>query len=250
MGEPARLYGLNALILNAGGGIGEAIARTLARHGAEVVAVAAANSGVEQQYATVNGITGMEAGLTDSNAMAEMVERATQVLDNIDIVVNDFPVQPNEPQREVDAGLDSILQARAMLTSSVCRAALPQLKNSPQGRIINIGLPRSAFAIDGEAAYAHAAADLADLTRELAAETGEFGIAVNYIQPGAIMTPAARDLFRKDHALRDHCIRSSAARRLGEPLDVAKVALFFASADAVFVSGTGVAVDGGRAAAT
>lgn len=250
MGEPARLYGLNALILNAGGGIGEAIARTLARHGAEVVAVAPANSGVERQYANVNGITGVEAGLTDSDAMPALVERATQVLGNLDIVVNDFPVEPDEPHREVDADLDRILQTRARLTSSVYRAALPQLRNSPQGRIINIGLPRSCFAIGGEAAYAHAAAELAGLTRELAAETGEFGIAVNYIQPGAIMTSAARELFRKDHALRDYCIRASAARRLGEPLDVAKVALFLASADAVFVSGTGVVVDGGPAAAT
>ena len=250
MGEPARLYGLNALILNAGSGIGEAIARTLARHGAEVVAVAAANSGVERQFAAVNGITGMEAGLMDGDAMAGLVERATQVLGHIDIVVNDFPVQPDEPQTRVDADLESILQARAMLASAVFRAVLPQLKNSPQGRVINVGLLRSSFAIDGDAAYAHAAADLASLTRELAAEAGEFGIAINYIQPGAIMTPAARELFRKDHALRDHCIRASAARRLGEPLDVAKVALFLASADAVFVSGTGIAVDGGPAPAT
>ena len=60
------------------------------------------------------------------------------------------------------------------------------------------------------------------------------------------MTPASRDVFRKHPALRDHCIQGSAARRLGEPVDIAKVALFLASDDAVFVSGTGVAVDGGR----
>jgi NAD(P)-dependent dehydrogenase (short-subunit alcohol dehydrogenase family) len=60
------------------------------------------------------------------------------------------------------------------------------------------------------------------------------------------MTPESREAFRKDKALRDHCIQSSAARRLGEPVDIAKVALFLASDDAVFVSGTGVAVDGGR----
>ena len=250
MGEPARLYGLNALVLNAGGGIGEAIALTLVKHGAEVVAVAGTNSGVEQQYATVKGITGIAAGLSDADTMVEIIERATTVLGNIDIVVNDFPLEPDEPQRQVDAGFESLLHARAMLSTAVYRAVLPQLKNSPQGRIINIGLLRSCFAIDGDAAYEHATADLASLTRELAAETGESGIAINYIQPGAIMTPAARELFRKDHELRDHCIRASVARRLGEPLEVAKVALFLASADAVFVNGTGVAVDGGPAAAT
>jgi NAD(P)-dependent dehydrogenase (short-subunit alcohol dehydrogenase family) len=179
--------------------------------------------------------------------MAELVERAAQILGAIDIVVNDFPVQPDAPQQQVDAGLERILEARAMLTLAVYRAVLPQLKNSPQGRVINVGLLRSSFAIDGKDAYEHAAADLTGLTRELAAESGQYGVAVNYIQPGAIMTPGARELFRKDHALRDHCIAASASRRIGEPLEVAKVALFLASADAVFVNGTGVTVDGGPA---
>ena len=60
------------------------------------------------------------------------------------------------------------------------------------------------------------------------------------------MTPDSREVFRKDKALRDYCIASSAAKRLGDPVDVAKVVLFLASDDAVFVSGTGVSVDGGR----
>jgi NAD(P)-dependent dehydrogenase (short-subunit alcohol dehydrogenase family) len=60
------------------------------------------------------------------------------------------------------------------------------------------------------------------------------------------MTPTSREVFRKNLALRDFCIALSAAHRLGEPVDVAKVALFLASDDAAFVSGTGVLVDGGR----
>jgi NAD(P)-dependent dehydrogenase (short-subunit alcohol dehydrogenase family) len=71
-------------------------------------------------------------------------------------------------------------------------------------------------------------------------------VTANYVQPGAIMTPASRDVFKKDMALRDFCISASAARRLGEPVDVAKVVLFLASDDAAFVSGTGIVVDGGR----
>ena len=82
--------------------------------------------------------------------------------------------------------------------------------------------------------------------RALAAETGDSGITANYVQPGAIMTAVSREVFRKDKSLRDSCIAGSAAKRLGEPVDVAKVVLFLASDDAVFVSGTGIAVDGGR----
>ena len=57
MGDPTRLYGLNALVLNGGSGIGEATARTLVKHGASVVAVDAKNSGVERYFSAVKGIT-------------------------------------------------------------------------------------------------------------------------------------------------------------------------------------------------
>ena len=86
--------------------------------------------------------------------------------------------------------------------------------------------------------------------KQLATEAGPHGINANYIQPGAVMTPTSRRVFNSDKELRDFCIERSAAKRLGEPIDIAKVALFLASDDSVFVSGTGIVVDGGKAAAT
>lgn len=246
MGEPLRLYGLNALVLNAADGIGEAIARTLVKYGASVVAVDTANSGVEQQFRGVKGVTGRVANLTDADSVAGVVDEAAAKLGSLDIVVNDFLLRQEAPLAKVDDKLQAVLRQRATLIMAICRAAIPHLKKSPSGRIINIGFLRSFFAADGGAAAAHAEQDLADLTRALAAETGKFGITANYIQPGGIMTPESRDTFRKHAGLRDHCIESSAAHRLGEPVDVAKVALFLASDDAVFVSGAGITVDGGR----
>lgn len=249
MGDPLRLYGLKALVLNAAGGISEAIARTLIKHGTTVLAVDTENSGVEQHYAAVKGITGKSAALLDYDRLPALVEEAVEILGGIDILINDFPVQPEIPLDQLDDRLEDLLRSRAELTMAICRAALPHLKKSPQGRIINIGFLRSCFAAEGDAANARAEQDLANLTRALGVETGEFGITANYIQPGAVMTPESRDVFRKNPALRDHCIERSAARRLGEPVDIAKVALFLASDDAVFVSGTGIAVDGGRVGA-
>lgn len=247
MGDPLRLYGLNALVLNAAGGVGEAIARTLIKHGATVLAVDTSNSGVEQHYRSVKGITGYVANLTDPERLGLLVEEAVEKLGGLDIVINEFPLRQEAPLEKADDALEKLLQTRATLTMAVCRAALPHLKKSPAGRIINIGFLRSCFAANGGEASTRAEQDLANLTRALAAETGEFGITANYIQPGAVMTPESREVFRKDKTLRDHCIKSSAARRVGEPVDIAKVALFLASDDAVFVSGTGIAVDGGRA---
>jgi NAD(P)-dependent dehydrogenase (short-subunit alcohol dehydrogenase family) len=150
------------------------------------------------------------------------------------------------PLSRVDAAFETVLRQRASLVKAIYRASLPYLKNSPAGRIINMGFLRSFFAPEGTEAAVRAQQDLADLTRAMAAEIGEFGITANYIQPGGIMTPESRETFRKNPGLRDFCIRESAASRLGEPVDVAKVALFLASGDAVFVSGTGISVDGGR----
>lgn len=247
MGDPSRLYGLNALVLNASGGIGEAVARTLVKHGAKVVAADTPSSGITQHYARVKGIRGLAASLTDAGQFEDMLAKAAKALGSLDILVNEFPLHPDAPLHDGDADLERLLKSRAALTLESCRAALPYLKKSPQGRIINIGFLRSCFGKAGEEAFGRAEQDLADLTRAIAADSGEFAITANYIQPGAVMTPDSREVFRKDKALRDHCIKRSAATRLGEPVDIAKVALFLASDDAVFVSGTGISVDGGLA---
>lgn len=245
MGDPLRLYGLNSLVLNAASGVGEAIARTLMKHGATVVAVDSRNSGIEQHYSRVKGITGVSASLADSGQLPATVEEAAKRLGGLDILVNDFPLHPETPLSEIDDKLERLLQTRAALTLAACRAALPLLAKSPQGRIINLGFLRSCFGEKGDTAYYYAERDLANMTRAIAVESAESAINANYIQPGAVMTPESREVFRKDKALRDHCIARSAANRLGEPVDVAKVALFLASDDAVFVSGTGITVDGG-----
>jgi 3-oxoacyl-[acyl-carrier protein] reductase len=248
MGDPLRLYGLNALVLNGGSGIGEAVARTLIKHGASVIAADTVNSGVDRHFSSVKGITGMIANLVDVDQIPALVQEAVDQLGGIDILINEFPLSFEMPMAASAEKLESLLQSRAALTMSACRAALPHLKKSPAGRIINMGFLRSCFAADAKNACEKAEQDLKNLTRALAVEIGEFGITANYVQPGGVMTPESRDVFRKDKDLRDHCIKRSAARRLGEPVDIAKVVLFLASDDAVFVSGTGIAVDGGRTA--
>jgi NAD(P)-dependent dehydrogenase (short-subunit alcohol dehydrogenase family) len=249
MGDPLRLYGLKALVLTASNGIGEAIALTFAKHGAEVIAADSVNSGVERHFAHVKDVTGMTARMTDVDDMSPLVERAAGKLGGLDIVVNEFPLRPDEPLDQVDARLNRLLQSRTALTQAVCRAAVPLLIKGPQGRIINVGFLRSCFAESGGAAFDNAERDLRNLTQALAADTGDIGINTNYIQPGAIMTPTSREVFRKHPALRDYCIRASSARRVGEPIDIARVALFLASKDAEFVNGSGIRVDGGRARA-
>lgn len=246
MGEALRLYGLNAVVTNAADGIGEAVARTLAKHGAEVLAADVDVSGVEQHFRRVKGVEGLFADMHDPERQSALVEAAVRKLGGIDILVCDYPVRIDGPIQAADDALENLLEKRAHVTLAACRAALPHMKKSPAGRIISVGLVRGLFAVEAVDAVRRAERNLADVTRALAVETGSFGITANYVQPGGIMTPLARKFFRKNRALRDYCIGHSAAGRLGEPVDVAKVVLFLASDDAVFVSGTGIRVDGGR----
>lgn len=251
MDDVMRLFGLKAIVTGAANGIGEAVARTFIKHGAEVLSVDSPDSGIETLFSSVRGITGFAADLGNPAAAKQIVEAADSTLGALDIVVNNYMIQSDTPISDSDdSALESLLGRKITVMSNLCDAALPVLKKSPAGRIINVGFIRSSFAKDGENAFAAAEARLAAYTRKLAAACGEFGITANYIQPGAIMTPDSRDVFRNDMELRDYCINRSAAKRLGEPVDVAKVALFLATDDAVFVSGTGIVVDGGDANAS
>lgn len=246
MGDPLRLYGMRALVTNAGGGIGEAVVRTLIKHGATVFAVDDANSGVEQSFKSVKGVTGHSESYTDAGRLPALIEAAVDNLGGIDILVADFDLPTEGPIESENEAFEKLINVRTELILSMARGVLPHMKKSPAGRIVNLGFLRSVFAANAVAACDKAERNLGSITRALAAETGEFGITANYVQPGGVMTPDSREVFRKNKDLRDHCISNSAARRLGEPVDIAKVVLFLASDDATFVSGTGIAVDGGR----
>lgn len=249
MADALRLFGMRAVITNAASGIGEAIARTLVKHGAEVLAVDTANSGVETHFKSVRGIRGAVLDLFAPDGAGDLAELAANELGVVDIIVCDVTPPTDAPLRDQDSeALEQLLKRKQKLVNDICEKLLPLMKNSPAGRIIILGFLRSVFGRDGTNGFRQSERAIAGFTADLAAKTGEYGINANYIQPGAIMTPESRRVFKKDKELRDFCIGASAAKRLGEPVDVAKVALFLATDDSVFVSGTGIIVDGGVAA--
>jgi NAD(P)-dependent dehydrogenase (short-subunit alcohol dehydrogenase family) len=246
MSEQLRLYALKAVVTGAADGIGEAIARTLVKHGAEVVAVDTPESGVESVFGKLRGISTCAIDLQAQATPETLANAVRDRLNGLDILVNNF-FSVAQSASDGEAGRKQELEAWLDRIDSNARALLPLLRKSPAGRIINIGSLRSSFGRDGEADFAASQQALAERTAAQAAEYGAFGITANYLQPGAIMTPDSREIFEADKSFRDYCIARSAAKRLGEPVDVAKVALFLASDDSVFVSGTGIIADGGRA---
>ena len=245
-----RLFGMKALVTGAAGGIGEAISRTLVKHGAEVLAIDSSNSGVDSQYKSVPGITGVIVDMLAADAASQVAEAAKSQFGRMDIVVCDGGPRVTTPiNDDNDKDLNMVLEGKQRLVSGICSELLPLMKNSPAGRIVILGFLRSVFGRNGTGSFARSTAAIAKLTAQLAIEAAPFGINANYIQPGAIMTPESRRVFKNDKGLRDFCIEQSAAKRLGEPVDIAKVALFLTTDDSVFVSGTGIVVNGGEIAA-
>ncbi len=246
MADALRLFGLKAIVTDAASGIGEAIVRTFVKQGAHVLAVDSATSGIETHFRKLNGVTGLALDMRNRDSARHLMDSAKSVLDGLDIVVSNFDWHGESPIADADqVAIESLQANMSSLISGVLDAAIPLLQKSPAGRMIAIGCLRSVFSTKGEQAYRASERTLHALMLSLAMRCGESGIAANFIQPGAVMTPASRRVFSSDRDLRDHCIRISAAKRLGEPVDIAKVALFLATDDSVFVSGSGIRADGG-----
>jgi NAD(P)-dependent dehydrogenase (short-subunit alcohol dehydrogenase family) len=248
MADAMRLFGLRAVVTGAASGIGEAIVRTLIKQGAEVLAVDSANSPIATHYKSVRGVHGVVHDINASDAPFQLAELAANELGVVDIVICNLNLSADAPISDADTEkLAKLVSRNKELVEGISAKLLPMMKSSPAGRIIFLGFNRSVFSQDGDKSFAKSETAIAEVTRRLAAENAQFGINVNYIQPGAIMTPESRRFFGNDKTLRDHCIQRSAAKRLGEPVDIAKVVLFLATDDSVFVSGTGIVVDGGAA---
>ena len=246
MSDALRLFGLKAVVTEAGSGIGEAIVRTFVKHGAEVIAVDSSGSGIETHFRKVSGVSALALDMRSTDAPRQLIAAVKKAFGGLDIVVSNFDWHGDAVINDTDmAAKESLIEKMLALTAAICEASLPMLQKSPAGRMIAIGGLRSVFGKNGEGAYRESERALHKLVSSLAHRSGEYGVTANYIQPGAVMTPASRRVFAADRGLRDHCIAASAARRLADPVDIAKVALFLATDDSVFVSGTGIRADGG-----
>ena len=233
-----------AVITGAASGIGEASANLFAENGAKVLAFDLDDSIIEK-FKDNNSITGFKLDIASSSAPEIISNTIQEVLGGLDILMNNAGVVSGSPIEEMqDEEWDKVFAVNVEATIKITRCSLPYLKKSKFGRIINIGSNMSSLGDAGLSAYAASKHAVAGLTKSIAAEVGPAGITANYIQPGAIMTGMTREAF-KVNEYKDFWTNRSAVKRLGQPIDIAKGALFLASDLGEFVSGHGLVVDGG-----
>jgi 3-oxoacyl-[acyl-carrier protein] reductase len=226
------LRGRTALVTGTAQGIGAAIAAALERHGS-----------------TVHGADKDSVDVADRAQVAALI----QEIGPVDILVNNaggVVGQVGRPLEEVsDEDWQAVVDANLKSTFVCTRAVVPGMKAAGYGRIVNIssGAGRS-VSLTGIQAYASAKAGQIGFTRQTAHELGPFGITVNSIAPGFVLSnpTSIRQWESYGEEGQSAILGNIATRRLGEPEDIANGVLFFVAEEASWVTGQVISIDGGH----
>lgn len=246
-----RLSGKKALVTGSSRGIGREIALRFAREGADVAVNYRGHAEEAEEVArAIEGVgrraTVLKADVSRTADCERLVAEAWQALGSLDILVNNAGMEVSAPFEEVtEADFERVIGTNLKGTFFVSQAVVRRwLKHERPGRIVNISSVHEELSFPGHAAYCAAKGGVRMLTRDLAVELGGRGIAVNAIAPGAIETDINRDV-TADPQARAQLLARIPLQRLGQPGDVAAIALFLASDEAAYVTGSTYFVDGG-----
>jgi glucose 1-dehydrogenase len=246
-----RLAGKKALVTGSSKGIGRGIAVRLAQEGADVVINYNSDpNGAEEALAEVRALgrrgVVLKANLGNVAEVRELVSQGEQALGGLDILVNNAGIEKHAAfadvtEQDFDAVIDVNLKGVFFATQAFVRACQAGGRG---GKVVNISSVHEDLAFPNFAAYCASKGGLRMLTRTLAVELGPLGITINNIAPGAIETPINAKLLNDPVKLRALTQQIPLAR-LGKPDDVAGLAVFLASADSDYVTGSTYFIDGG-----
>ena len=247
-----RLHQKLAVVTGAASGIGKATATFFAREGAHVVlADVDSDSGTEatDSICSAGGRAEfVEADVTDGTAVDNLVARAKSILGGLDVWMNNAGTSLSEDLLDIEpeAWADDL---QLNLTSHyLCsRAAIPVMIAGGGGSLISISSVNGLWAI-GEFGYSAAKAALISFTKNTAVTYGSQGIRANVICPGTIDTERGGAYWDQKAGGKEKLLKWYPVGRLGRPEDVANLAVFLASDESTFVSGSTIVIDGGLTA--
>jgi len=240
------LTGKTALITGASGGIGGAIATALHAAGATVALSGTRVEPLEALAASLDGRTHvLPCNLSDRAAVDALPGQAAEAMGSVDILVNNAGITRDQLfMRMSDEEWDSVIEVNLTSTMRLCKSAIRGMMKARWGRIVNISSIVGATGNAGQANYAASKAGMVGLSKSLAAEVASRGITVNCVAPGFIATPMTDKLTEDQKAKINAQIP---AGRMGTPEEIAAAALFLASPEAAYLTGTVLHVNGGMA---
>ncbi|WP_127145825.1 3-oxoacyl-[acyl-carrier-protein] reductase [Pelagibacterium montanilacus] len=238
------LTGKRALVTGASGGIGSAIAKALAEQGAEVALSGTRTGALEDVAATIDGKTHiLPCNLSDLDAVERLVPQAEEALGGLDILINNAGMtRDNIFMRMKDEEWDDVLAINLTAPFHLTRAAIRGMMKRRFGRIISITSVVGVVGNPGQGNYAASKAGLAGMSKSLAYEVASRGITVNTIAPGFIGSAMTDELNDKQ---REAILQKVPASRLGTSEEIAACAAFLSSAEAAYITGHTLNVNGG-----
>jgi NAD(P)-dependent dehydrogenase (short-subunit alcohol dehydrogenase family) len=238
------LNGQKALVTGATSGIGRAVALQLARDGADVVVHGRDGTRGAEVVAKITAAGGkaefIAADLGDPTGPAYLASEAGE----IDILVNNAGISMFGPTAEVEmAAFDKMFASNVRAPLFLVAALAPGMVERGRGSIISLSSMAGGVGLAGGAAYGATKASLEAMTRAWAAEYSASGVRVNAVAPGPVYTPTPSGA-----AFITALGETTPMRRASQPEEIAEVIAFLASPRASYITGTTIAVDGGRRA--
>jgi NAD(P)-dependent dehydrogenase (short-subunit alcohol dehydrogenase family) len=248
------LTGKVALITGSTKGIGRAIAIEMARHGAKVVISSRTAAACTDVAAAINteigsgagGAVAIPANIGTKAALERLVQATRDLLGHIDILVCNAAVNPAYGPMSTlpDSAFEKILGTNILSNHWLIQLVLPEMIARRDGAVIVVSSIGGLRGHPTLGAYCISKAADLQLVRNLAIENGVHNIRVNAISPGLIRTDFARALW-EDEALLSRRLERDPLRRIGEPEEVAGIAVYLASRAGSFTTGQNFVVDGG-----
>ncbi len=240
------LTGKNALVTGASGGIGGAIARALYDQGASV---GLSGTRVEplQALAAELGERAhvLPCNLSDKDAVTALPKQAAEALGSVDILVNNAGItRDNLFMRMKDEEWDDVINVNLTSTMRLCKGVMRGMMKARWGRIVNISSIVGATGNPGQANYAASKAGMVGMSKSLAYEVASRGITVNCVAPGFITTPMTEKL---NDDQKSAILTQIPAGRMGGADEIGAAVLYLASAEAGYVTGATLHVNGGMA---